>query len=458
MDVRQRVEQRQKPVLSQSLIQSSRMLELALPELRAVIEEELEQNPVLEEEIKAEAPRETPEIRQTSERETSEPAPDPDDELLGYEKPIPNKKENLHDHLSRQLRINTEDEEKFKAGMAVILSIDENGYLRVPPEVIAEESGFSCERVAEMLKLIQSFDPAGIGARDLKECLLLQLDRAENKDPLLRGLIEEHLQDMAAGQWQKLIKALKCSPEELKEKIIKIHSLEPKPGRGYSSEETIYVIPDVTIEEKDNQLVVLTREETMPVLRINPLYRAMLRNKKIDDKTKDFIREKIANGNNLMNAIQNRRHLLVRVMEIIASIQKEALTEGFEKLNPLSLKEVAEMTNIHESTISRIVMHKYVQTPVGIYPLRKFFSSGLKTSTGADISSQRVRLKIKELIDSENKNKPLRDQEIVLLLKQAENIDVARRTVVKYREAMKIPSAPKRRKEALTLNGQLASE
>lgn len=456
MAVHQRFEHRQKQILSQSLVQSAKLLELPLPELRALIDEELEQNPVLEEETKAEPLPETPEIRMETAEERFESGQDAE-EFADQEKPVAGRKENLHDHLSRQLRINTSDENTLKIGMALIHQIDENGYLRLPLTSISTETACPLEKVEETLRLIQTFDPAGIGARDLRECLLLQLDRSDNKDSLLRALIADHLEDLAQGQWSKLLKTLKCTDEALKEKVLKIHTLEPKPGRGYTFEETIYVIPDIAVEEKDDHLVVVTREESLPVLRINPTYRAMLRNKKIDDTTKDFIRKKIANGNNLMSAIQNRRHLLARVMELIVSIQKDALTDGFEKLKPLSLKEVAETTSIHESTISRIVMNKYVQTPAGIFPLRKFFSSGMKTKTGEDISSQSIQLKIQELIDAEDKHKPLRDQDLAVLLKQNENIEVARRTVVKYREALNIPSAPKRRKQALLPNAQFSA-
>lgn len=445
MDIRQRADHRQKQVLNQSLVQSARLLELPLPELRALIDEELEQNPVLEEEAKAESLPEIPQTLPEAGENRLDAAQD-GEETDNPEKPLPGRRESLHDHLSRQLRINTNDEERLKIGMALIRQIDENGYLRIPLNAIIAEIGAPQEHVENTLRLIQTFDPAGIGARDLKECLLLQLDRSDHKDGLLRTLISDHLEDLAQGQWAKLAKTLKCTDEALKDMVLKIHALEPKPGRGYSSEETVYVIPDISVEEKDDRLVVVTNDESLPLLRINPTYRAMLRNKKIDDKTKDFIRQKIANGNNLMSAIQNRRQMLGRVMELVMSIQKDALTDGFEKLKPLSLKEVAETTHIHESTISRVVMNKYVQTPAGIFPLRKFFSTGLKTTNGEDVSSQSIQLKIQELIDAEDKQKPLKDQDLVVLLKKNGNIEVARRTVVKYREAMKIPSAPKRRK------------
>jgi RNA polymerase sigma-54 factor len=370
---------------------------------------------------------------------------DPDN----YEKPIPDKKENLQDYLGRQLRISCSDKEDLRAGMALIRQIDPNGYLQADLKALAEEISCSPEKIADILSLIQTFDPPGIAARNLKECLLLQLERNKTDDPILRSLIEEHLEDLADGRQLKLLRKFKCTPEELQQEISKIHGLEPKPGRGFFDEETTYIIPDIVIEEKNDTLTVVTREESLPIIRINPVYRAMLRDKKVDEKTKDFIREKIANGSNLMRAIRNRRDLLLHVLTIVAETQKEALTQGLDKLRPLSLKETAEKAGMHESTMSRIVMNKYVQTPIGIFALRRFFSTGFKTKDGEDVSSQSIQFKVKDLIDSEDKNHPLRDGDIVRLLKETQHIDIARRTVVKYRKALGIPSVPQRRKNAL---------
>lgn len=454
MDTKQSPQLGQKFILSQSLIQSVKILELPIIELKAMIANELEQNPVLDEVSRAEPGAEPP-IRLDRQEKYNEAAENTEQDGLSsqgtedYEKPIPNRKESLQDHLARQLRINSSKEEVLSAGMSIIARLDGNGYLPQSPESIAEESGTSPETVLETLRLIQSFEPAGVGSRNLKECLLLQLERAGNNDKLLRCLVEEHLEDLAAGLWQKILKKLKCSPEELEEKVAKIHRLEPKPGRFYSDDATLYIVPDLTVEEKDGNISVSAREENVPVIRINPLYRSMLKNKKIDDTTKEFIRQKIANGSSLINAIRNRRQMLVNVLEIIAGVQKEALLEGLEKLKPLSLKEISEVTGIHESTVSRIVMNKYVQTPAGIYPLRSLFSSSLKRTDGEDVSSQGIRLIIKELIDGEDKQRPLRDEEIAKLLEETEKIRVARRTIVKYRLCLGLPSASKRRKQAL---------
>jgi len=368
-------------------------------------------------------------------------------EFANYEKPIPGKKENLNDFLLKQLRINTDDEIELKAGTYIINQLDDNGYLREDLTSVAATVGCNEEEAQAALKLIQSFEPPGVAARDIKECLLLQLKRRGEKDGLIVKVIEEHLEDLASRRnLAKLCKKLKCDEEELNRALEKIHSLEPKPGRSFSDEETAYVIPDITIEEKDNELAISTKDDTLPVIRVNPLYRSMLKSAKVDDATKEFIRQRIVQANSLIHALQSRKDTLVKVVTLIAQTQKEAILEGNDKLKPLTLKEIAEKVTMHESTISRVVMHKYVQTPSGIWRLRDFFSSSLKTTEGEDISSQSIKVRIQELIDAEDKTCPLRDKKIAELINESEKTPIARRTVAKYREALKIPPASQRRK------------
>ena len=438
MALHQRLEHRQKAVFTQSLRQSMKILELPLLELKEVVEAELIENPVIEE---AEKNIDTP-LESLGE---FMPAPTKSDENV-YEKAIPGKKENLTEALLRQLRINAADEEQLRVGTTLINNINENGYLRESLSDICAESGCGEEDALKALKLIQTFEPSGVGARDIKECLLIQLDKKQDTDPLSRRLIEECLQDLAhKDTLHKVCKKLKCDSAELARCIEKIHSLEPKPGRGYSSEETVYVIPDISIEEKDDTLRVSTKDDSIPIIRVNPTYKNMLKSKKTDEKTKDFIREKLKNAANLINAITQRKETLTRVITIIAETQKDALLEGMDKLRPLSLKEIAEKVSMHESTISRIVMNKYVQTPIGIFPLRGFFSTSLKKEDGEDVSAQSIKLKILDLIEYEDKTRPLRDREIVEQIRQTEKLSLARRTVAKYRKILKIPPVSERR-------------
>ncbi len=438
MALHQRLEHRQKAVFTQSLQQSMKILELPLLELKEVVEAELIENPVIEEaekniESPIEALGEFPPTRQESDEDA-------------YEKAIPGKKENLTEALLKQLRINAADEEQLRIGTTLINNIDENGYLRETLSNICAESGCNEEDALKVLKLIQTFEPSGVGARDIKECLIIQLDKKQDNDILTRRVVEECLEELAhKDSRHKVCKKLKCDDAQLARCIEKIHSLEPKPGRGYSNEEASYVIPDISIEEKDDTLRVSTKDDSIPIIRVNPTYKNMLRSKKTDEKTKDFIREKLKNAANLINAITQRKETLTRVITIIAETQKEALLEGMDKLKPLSLKEIAEKVSLHESTISRIVMNKYVQTPIGIFPLRGFFSTSLKKEDGEDVSAQSIKLKIQELIDNEDKTKPLRDQEIVEQIKEAEKLTLARRTVAKYRKILKIPSVSERR-------------
>lgn len=449
MALNQRLEHSQKPIFTQSLRQSVKLLELPLLELKNTIEAEIIENPVIEE-VQASSQDIAPSPAQDSrEDETSLASLDREiapRELDNYEKPIPGKKESLADVLLRQLRINAKEERQIKIGTIVIHHIDENGYLRDELSSLCAEAECSEEELLDTLKLIQTFDPAGVGAQDVKECLLIQLEKSGNTDPLCRKVVEEYLQDLAGKDMNHLCRKLKCSEEELKTCVAKIRRLEPKPGRTYSSDETAYVIPDISIEEKDGELTISTRDDTLPTIRVNPLYKNMLKSKKVNEETKNFIREKLRNANNLIRAIYQRKDTLTRVISIIAETQKEALLDGMEKLKPLTLKEIAQRVGMHESTISRIVMNKYVQTPTEIFALRDFFSTSLKTETGEDVSSQSIKLKIKELVDSEDKAKPLRDQEIADLLKESEKTPIARRTVAKYREMLKVPPASRRRR------------
>ena len=449
MTVRQRLEHGQRLVFTQTLQQSVRILELPILELKGVLENELAENPAMEETA---PPASSADENQTPVRETPE-----DDntslydkeftprEFDGFENPLPGKKENLEDFLLRQLRINAKDENLLKSGIMLVQQIDENGYIRGDINILADAIQVSIEDVHKALSLIQTFDPPGVGARDLKECLLIQLKKNCQTDPLTVELIEKHLPELAEKNIEKLCKKLKCSQEELALSLAKIHSLEPKPGRSFSSEETPYVIPDIIIEEKDDKLLISIKDDVMPVVRVNPVYKNMLKSKKTNEKTKDFIRERILNANNLIRAIQSRKDTLLKVCGLIADTQKEAILEGIEKLKPLSLKEVALKCGIHESTVSRVVANKYVQAPAGIFPLKDLFSTGLKTSDGEDIASERIRHKISELVDEEDKSKPLKDHELTRIIQEDEKTTIARRTVAKYREALKIPPASKRR-------------
>jgi len=450
-----RLEQRQKAVFSQSLRQTIKALELPVVELRRLVEAELQENPVLEEILTPPSAGSLPErLKAASASEDEHDYAGLSREVLpreiaNYERPVPGRKETLSESLLRQMRISARDERQTALGMHIIMHINENGYLSQEIQTPEPPLAFTREEFEETLRLIQTFDPAGVGARDLKECLLIQLRRRQEKDPILLRLVEDHLDELAEHHFDKICRKLKCTRDGLAEKIHKIHSLEPKPGRAFATDEAVYVIPDVTIEEKDGDLVVVTDDDKVPTVRVSASYRGMLRSRSVDEKTKEFIREKMHNATRLIHAIQTRRDTIRRVVGLIAEIQKEALLEGMQRLKPLTLKEIAVRTDLHESTISRIIMNKYVQTPIGIFPLRDFFSTGIKSTDGQDVSAERLKCRIRDVIEEEDKNRPLSDQEIAKILAESEKVRIARRTVAKYREGMHIPSAPKRRQTLL---------
>jgi RNA polymerase sigma-54 factor len=450
MAFRQKIEQRQKPIFTQGLRQSVEILELPLLELKETVDTELAENPVIEEMQAPAASAAAPEPLEQRMREDEDRSNfnkgTPLKEFDSFENSIPGKKDSLAETLLKQLRINAKDDEEARLGTIIIQQIDENGYLRKDISALTQEAGVNEKDMLQALELIQTFDPQGIGARDLKECLLIQLKKNREKNKLAYSLVENYLPELAGKDLNKLCKKLKCSQEELSQSIAKIHSLEPKPGRSFNYDEVAYVIPDIIIEEKGNELLVSIKDDVIPVIRINPLYRSMLKSEKVNDQTKEFIRERILRANNLIRAIESRKNTLSKVVSLIAETQKEALLEGIEKLVPLSLKEVAEKAGLHESTVSRVVANKYIQAPSGIFTLKDLFSFSLKTSEGEEIAAQRIKSKIQELIEAEDKTKPLKDHEIVCLIKESEKIPIARRTIAKYREGMNIPPTSQRKK------------
>ncbi|MGE5279928.1 MAG: RNA polymerase factor sigma-54 [Deltaproteobacteria bacterium] len=456
MTTRQRFEQRQKAAFSQSLRQTIKALELPVLELRRLVEAELQENPVLEE---VQPPASAADSLADRLKAASAPEDENDyaglsrevmpGEIANYERPVPGRRETLTESLLRQLRINAKDEKQMALGMHLIMHINENGYLSEEIQTPEPSISYTRQEFEETLDLIQTFDPPGVGARDLKECLLIQLARRGEKDALLMKLVKDYIDELAEHHFDKICRKLKCSRETLAAKIHKIHSLEPKPGRVFATDDPVYVIPDVFIEEKDGELAVVTDDEKVPVIRVSASYRGMLRTRTVDETTKEFIREKIKNATRLIHAIRTRRDTIRRVVGLLADIQREAILEGMEKLKPLSLKEIAFKTGLHESTVSRIVMNKYVQTPIGIFPLRDFFSTGMKNAAGEDVSAERLRCLVRDIIEEEDKTHPLSDLAVARMLADSENVAIARRTVAKYREAQNIPPASKRKQTLL---------
>ncbi len=498
-----RIDQRlsQRIVMTPMLQQALKILQLSTLELKEWIDQEIQENPVLEE-VDEEASPEADKNSPDESEESSEAAPetenptadltlekvienrspdtvdkmksatdfepeawaeddswqderkvgggetDFDQEKRDYREASITREATLWEHLEWQLSLVSLTEEEKILGRVVIGHIDENGYLTTSLEDIAARQKVSLHKAERILRVIQTFDPLGVGARDLRECLLLQLE--SKKGEVARQAHEvvlNHFEDLEKRRFANLQKALGVNPEYFKEIMDLLFALEPKPGRSFGAEKAQTVVPDVNVEFVEGDYVILLNDEEIPRLRISPYYRRLLRNKKDLDKpeTKAYLEGKIHSALWLIKNIEQRRKTIYRVTEAIFKIQRNFLDQGLSALKPLTLKQVAEMVGMHESTISRVTTHKYVQTPRGLFELKFFFSSGLESESGLDVSSLSVKEMIKELVDQESGEKTLSDQKIMQFLKE-KGVTIARRTIAKYREELSIPSASRRRK------------
>lgn len=436
MIISQRTEQRR--LLIPQLRQSLKILTLPFLELRAHLEEELINNPLLEE-VQYKETLPNLKTRSSSSRSKS------GRQIQDFQYNLITKKMSLQDILLRQLGLFVNTDEELSIGQAIIENIDENGYLQASLDEIADNLKVAVQNVEKVLKVIQLFEPAGVGARTVSECLCIQLDLAGEKDPLIRKIIEFHLQDLAKKNYKAIAKALKESPERIEPIIQKILKLDPKPGRHYSSEEIHNIIPDVVIDQKDEDLQVTINDENIPVFQINKTYKDMLKKNDLDPKAKEFLTEKLRSALELLRAISRRKHTLRKVIELVIEIQQDAVRQGLSHLKPLNFRDVAQRLNINESTVSRTVMNKYIQIPWGVVALKDFFPSHVHDINGQAVSSSFIKLLIKELIEKEDKKHPLSDLDISKLLTSQRQLNISRRTVSKYREELKILSTTYRR-------------
>jgi RNA polymerase sigma-54 factor len=298
----------------------------------------------------------------------------------------------------------------------------------------------------EMLAIIQTFDPPGVGSRDLRESILIQLSRKDMADSLPSALVEEHFNDLINHRWAEIAKARGITPLEVQDAADEIAKLDPKPGLRHSADPERYVIPDLIVEKIDGEYMVFANDTSLPRLRLSRAYREVAREKgKFTGENKDFISSKLNSANWMIQAIEQRRQTMLKVMSFIVDRQRAFFEKGVQHLRPLTLREVAEHIEMHESTVSRVTNDKFVQTPRGVFSLKFFFSSGLSTTSGEDISARGVKAKIQTLVDEENPKRPLTDQAIVNLLK-AEGVNIARRTVAKYRDQLGILPARMRKR------------
>lgn len=352
----------------------------------------------------------------------------------------------LPEHLLTQLHMTNLSEKEIFIGEYIIWNINEDGYLSCSADLISENLDMSTEEVEKVLHVIQHFDPVAIGARNLKECLLIQMTEKNPKNTVAITILKDHFEDFANKRFEKIAKKMEINLDDIRNAMEEITRLNPKPGEGYVIYHQNVVVPDLIVERENGDFRIVMNDWNIPHLRINNSYKKLLLDKKKTPReTRDYIRRSLESARWLINSIHQRRATILRVMETIIDQQREFFEKGKDYLKPMILKDIADEIGMDISTISRVTNGKYVQTEFGVFELKYFFSERIKSDTGEDVSNKKIKSLIKEIIKNENSSKPLNDQKIAELLKE-KGFNVARRTVAKYREQMMIPVSRLRRK------------
>ncbi|WP_459501801.1 RNA polymerase factor sigma-54 [Bacillus sp. C1] len=349
----------------------------------------------------------------------------------------------VQQHLLDQIQYYKIDEIERKIASFIIMNMDENGYLQETNEELAALLAAPIHIVERAMELVQSLEPAGVGARNIQECLSLQLKRLQKRDVLAEMIVDEHFSYFVKKDWRKLVQMMKCSNEELQASVDCITSLQPKPGLAFSAEKPLYIVPDIAVKKDGDRLVLQMNERNMPRIEIHSEYSALLHNS--ESEVASYVSEKYQHVQWIMRSLKQRKQTILQVMGIIIEKQRDFFWNGLAYLKPLSLKEVAEELGVHESTISRATRNKYVQTPHGLFEMKSFFSNAVVTTEDEVVSTKRVKQLIQTLVEKENKKKPLSDQKISKLLEEEHEIVISRRTVAKYREQMNIPASSLRK-------------
>lgn len=477
----QSLKQTQNLMMTPQLQQAIKLLTLTHLEMTNVIAEEMVENPMLEEfepndkdyaleklemqnqEAGSENFEQAPAVgkddfdwnnyvdtyNSTSSSPPNMATPD-SEEMPSYENII-SRGMSLTDHLEWQLRMEEMSEEEMSVAMMIVHSINDDGYLSTTMEDIIADSGLDRELCLEMQQVVQSLDPVGCACETLTDCLLAQARIAEERSPLLEKIIRDHLPDLQNRDHKKIAKTIGVSEEQVLKTAELLKNFHPKPGRLVSSQETHYVVPDIYVKEMGGEFVVQVNDDGVPRLKVSKLYQEMIKkgkNKDIsaqEDEASKYVQEKLSSALWLIKSIQNRQRTIYKVSQAIVRQQQDFFKKGPKFLKPMVLKDIANEIGMHESTVSRVTTNKYMHTPIGLFELKYFFNTGVGGKNGgADISSEVLKLKIKDLIDNENPKRPLSDQKIAELLSRAD-VEVARRTVAKYREAMNILSSAKRK-------------
>ena len=482
-------------VMSPQMQQSLAFLQAPMLYLRSMINKELQENPVLEElspdeaapaengdataETKGEAPEIQPpegtQVDPTAES-NAEPVDDFSKELerlaemseewrdhfnASQVPPVsqPNEQDeerrqfmfesltagtSLQEHLLKQAHLGDLDEEEMEVAEVIIGNIDGNGFLQASLEELIEASGKGANVVDEVLSVIRSFEPPGVGAADLRECLLLQLERIGKIDSLEHRVIDQHMDALGRRRFPEIARAIGVEVEEVQDIAENISHLDPRPGSAYQETAEVYVVPEVFVDWKDDQWEVTSNREEMPQLRISNSYKDLLVEAKDSKDVREYIRGKIRDGNFLIKSIHQRQDTILKIGKEIVARQSEFLDKGISHLKPMTMSEIAEKVGVHETTVSRAVSGKYMQTPQGLFEMRYFFTGAIQTDDGEGMSNTSVKQMIVGLVENEEKSKPLSDESIVKLLRK-KKVKIARRTVAKYRGELGILSSSMRR-------------
>lgn len=475
LELRQQLKLTQQLVMTPQLQQAIKLLQLSRLELVESIQQELMENPFLEE-LDAEVADTAPSPQNLDDYESahndSESRASEDlmrtadwenylgefssvtKQSMGRELEVPEEglslearltsQPTLEGHLSWQMRLSNFTQAEIEIGEVIIGNLDSRGYLQASVEelqtLLHDVTDADVERVVQR---IQRLDPVGVAARTVQECLLVQMDVLQMTDPVLTSLVREHLEDLEKHRYKPLIKKFRISMEDLKNYLDMLQVLDPMPGSNFFSGEPQYVSPDVFVHQYGEDFVIILNEEGFPRLQLNSYYMENVQARTSTEK--DYFSEKVRSAEWLMKSLYQRQRTLYKVMESIVRFQRGFFEHGVSKLKPLILKEVAEDIGMHESTVSRITTSKYVATPHGIYELKFFFNSALELDDGSQVGSESVKALIKQLIGDENPKRPLSDEQIGEILKQKLEVNIARRTVAKYRTAMNIESSSKRK-------------
>jgi RNA polymerase sigma-54 factor len=473
IELRQQLKLTQQLIMTPQLQMAIKLLQLSRLELMDKIGQELEENPALEEVQEAVSNEQLTEKNETvseepaAEKEVTidEKIPDEVDwsnYLDEYNSPgrvnfesenrdtprfdaFISKKESLSDHLLWQFLMTFPSPDDERIGSQIIGNLNRDGYLDLSVEEIADSAECEPENVEPVLAVLQTFDPVGVCSRDLGECLLIQAKHLGLEDELLTEIVTNHLNHLENKNYKAICKALKVRLDDVIAVVNVIKGLEPRPGRKFSDEEPQYITPDIYVYKSEGDFIIVLNDDGMPKLRVNPFYKqAISRGETVSDTTKEYLQEKLRSAAWLIRSIHQRQKTIYKVMESILKFQRDFFEHGITHLKPMVLRDVAEDISMHESTISRVTTNKYAYTPQGIFELKYFFNSSIKRVHGEAIASASVQEKIKKIIESEDPRKPFSDSKMAEMLKK-ENINIARRTVAKYREMLGVLSSNKRK-------------